>query len=393
MLSDIQSTLKKGKTPLQKAQEKPVKSLLDQEIVNLSDKIQVLRNANNNNGNNGGFNDRAGGNFPQGGFPGGAGGGDFAGGFPGGGNFPRGGLPGGDQAANTNLNSTANALNVQVEIIAELKSDDFIENKLPGFLSPEQVALVKKARADDKTNSTCLSGLLDRASNPLQNGGRGNNNRGNANFNFNNNTKKANGQAFCMTAEATADDRLEPIRKVLAAGNLPLAKDKELIAEVFLKSQIKDLDDALRISLTASFTGNRGGGGLPGNRNNNPQQIIESTTDDIYKKVEAMLEPAQAETLKRWHFDQILSRGGIESLIAIEARQDTPLSDVQITRLTAAWPEVRNQIQTAAKSAKKNMSDKELDNAAMAKILDMIEPPQLASYQAARKYSSQGSSK
>src|SRR3954468_19778806 len=41
MLSEIQSTLKKGKTPLDKEQEKPVKSLLDAEILTLTDQVQL----------------------------------------------------------------------------------------------------------------------------------------------------------------------------------------------------------------------------------------------------------------------------------------------------------------------------------------------------------------
>ena len=72
VLSEIQSTLKKGKTPMDKAQEKPVKSLLDVEIVTLTDKIQLLRNNNNNNQNFGGD------------FGGGR---DFGGGFQDGGGF------------------------------------------------------------------------------------------------------------------------------------------------------------------------------------------------------------------------------------------------------------------------------------------------------------------
>jgi phosphoenolpyruvate carboxylase len=79
-------------------------------------------------------------------------------------------------------------------------------------------------------------------------------------------------------------------------------------------------------------------------------------------------------------------RGGIETLIGIEAMQNTPLTDEQIARVTAAWPELRNQLQIAAKTANKNVSAKELDNAAMAKILDMLEPPQVASYKDALKY-------
>jgi hypothetical protein len=187
-----------------------------------------------------------------------------------------------------------------------------------------------------------------------------------------------------MTAEATASDRLEPIRKELAKGNLPLAKDKETIAEVFMKSQIKDLEDALRATLTASFSGNRGGGNST-NRTTNPQLVIQSATDDMYKKAAAMLNPQQSETLKKWHYEQILARGGIEALIGIEAMQSTPLTDEQIARITAAWPELRTQLQNAAKTANKNVSAKDLDNAAMAKILDMLEPPQAASYQQASK--------
>ncbi len=381
LFSDIQSALKKGKTPLDKSQEKPLRSMLDQEVVNLSDRVQILSKNNNNNFDSGGGGFQGGRDF-GGGFP--PGGGDFPGGFPRGGNNP--GTS--DQAGGGN-NALATTLTVQTEVITSLKNDDFLQNKLPAFLSPEQVALIQKVKAADKENTTCLGGLLDRIS-PLNqnNGGRGNNNRGNFNnFNFNNNAKKTNGQAFCMTAEATASDRLEPIRKELAKGNLPLAKDKETIAEVFMKSQIKDLEDALRSTLTASFAGNRGGGNSI-NRNTNPQLVIQSGTDEIYKKAAAMLNPPQAESLKDWQYDQLLARGGIETLIGIEAMQNTPLTDEQIARVTAAWPELRNQLQAAAKTANKNVNAKELDNAAMAKILEMLEPAQVASYRDALKYGS-----
>ena len=380
LFSDIQSALKKGKTPLDKSQEKPLRSMLDQEVVNLSDRVQLLRQNNNNNSFDSGGGGFQGGRDFGGGFP--PGGGDFGGGFPRGGNNPA--TP--DQAGGGN-NALATTLTVQTEVITSLKNDDFLQNKLPAFLSPEQVALIQKTKAADKENATCLGGLLDRIS-PLNqnNGGRGNNNRGNFNnFSFNNNAKKTNGQAFCMTAEATASDRLEPIRKELAKANLPLAKDKESIAEVFMKSQIKDLEDALRTTLTTSFAGNRGGGNSI-NRNTNPQLVIQAGTDDIYKKAAAMLNPPQAESLKDWQYDQFLARGGIETLIGIEAMQNTPLTDEQIARVTAAWPELRNQLQAAAKTANKNVSAKELDNAAMTKILDMLEPPQVASYRDALKY-------
>jgi hypothetical protein len=364
LFSDIQSALKKGKTPLDKSQEKPLRSMLDQEVVNLSDRVQLIRQNNNNNNN-----------FDSGG-------GGFQGGR--GGNFN--GTP--DQAGGGN-NALASTLAVQTETIASLKNDDFIQNKLPAFLTPEQVALIQKVKAADKENATCLGGLLDRIS-PLNqnNGGRGNNNRGNFNnnFNFNNNAKKTNGEAFCMTAEATASDRLEPIRKELAKGNLPLAKDKETIAEAFMKSQIKDLEDSLRTTLTASFSGNRNGGGNSSNRSTNPQLVIQSGTDEIYKKAAAMLNPPQAESLKDWQYDQFVARGGSETLIGIEAMQNTPLTDDQIARITAAWPELRNQIQAASKAANKNLSAKELDNAVMKKILDMLAPAQIASYQDALKY-------
>jgi len=383
LFSDIQSALKKGKTPLDKSQEKPLRSMLDQEIVNLSDRVQLLRQNNNNNSFDPGGGGFQGGRDFGGGFP--PGGGDFGGGFPRGGNNPA--PP--DQAGGGN-NALATTLTVQTEVITSLKNDDFLATKLPLFLSPEQVALIQKVKAADKENTTCLGGLLDRIS-PLNqnNGGRGNNNRGNFNnLNFNTNAKKSNGQAFCMTAEATASDRLEPIRKELAKGNLPLAKDKETIAEVFMKSQIKDLEDSLRSTLTASFAGNRGGGGNSLNRNTNPQLVIQSGTDEIYKKAAAMLNPPQAESLKDWQYDQLLTRGGIETLIGIEAMQNTPLTDEQIARVTAAWTELRNQLQAAAKTANKNVTAKELDNAAMAKILDMLEPPQVASYRDALKYAS-----
>jgi len=392
MFSEIQSALKKGKTPLDKTQEKPLKSMLDMEVVNLSDRIQVLRNNSNTNS---GFNNNAGG-FPGGGRPDFAGGGfpPGGGGFPpGGGNFPQGGNPpvAGNSAGtpDQNANALANSLAVQVETITSLKNDDFLQNKVPAFLSPEQVALIQKVKSGDKENTTCLGGILDRVSNGLQNNqnqGRGNNNgnRGNANaFNFNNNSRKSNGQAYCMTAEATATERLEPIRKELAKGNLPMGKDKEPIAEAFLKAQIKDLEDALRSTLTANFSGNRGGGGA--NRSNNLQLVVQSTTDSIYKKAAAMLNPPQAETLKKWHYQQILDRSGVETLITIQAMQETPLTDDQIARVTAAWPELRNQQASTAKAAKKNVSDKELDNATMGKVVEMLEPAQITSYQDARK--------
>jgi phosphoenolpyruvate carboxylase len=98
------------------------------------------------------------------------------------------------------------------------------------------------------------------------------------------------------------------------------------------------------------------------------------------------LNPPQAESLKDWQYDQFVARGGSETLIGIEAMQNTPLTDDQIARITAAWPELRNQIQAASKAANKNLSAKELDNAVMKKILDMLAPAQIASYQDALKY-------
>jgi len=411
MLSDIQSALKKGKTPMDKAQEKPVKSLLDAEILTLTDKIQLLRNNNNNNQN---FNDFGGGfpgggdfrgdrGFPGGGFPGGEGfprGGEN---FPRGGeNFPRGGnnpqgqnQPGNQNNQQQQLPAQLAGFPIQIETLTEIKNDDFVDNKLAAFLTPQQAALVQKSKAEDKTNATCLGGLLDHAFNVNQllsgnggGGGRGGNNNNNNNIarilgNLESaNGKKANGQAYCMTSETTASDRLEPVRKVLAAGNLPLAKEKEQIAELFMKSQIQELQDSLRTALTSNFNGNRNGN----NRNNNPQQLIQSSIDNMFKKVEGILTAEQAESLKKWHYNQILTRGGgIDALITLEELQGTPLNENQIARVTVAFTEYRNQLQAAAKAANKNTPAKDLDQSAMTRLLTMLDPPQVASYQDAVK--------
>jgi hypothetical protein len=186
-----------------------------------------------------------------------------------------------------------------------------------------------------------------------------------------------------MAQEATPAERLEPIRKVLAKGNMPLAADKSTIAEVFMKAQLQDLEAALRSGLTNN---NQGGRGNNNNNRNNPQQIIQSTLDGIYKKVEGTLKPEQADTLKMWHYTQMLSRSPIDALIAVNAMQDTPLSDEQVAKVTAAWPELRRQIEDLAKAAKQQITDKQRDSAAMAKILDMLDPPQVVSYQLAKKY-------
>jgi hypothetical protein len=370
MFADIQSTLKKGKTPLEKAQEKPLQSLLDAEVVALSDKIQLLRNNNNNNNQN----------FPN--------------------NFPQNdqarGNRGGNQPANgAQTPQQPNAQAIQVDTITSLKNDDFIATKLSLFLSPEQVALVQKAHADDKANANCLGGLLDRYYNQLQNPNRGNNNNpnfnnqnrnNNTNNNNNNNATRPNGQKYCMTMEATPTERLEPIRKVLAKGNLPLAKDKDMLAEIVMKSELQDLESALRAGLTGGGNNNRGNNN---NRNNNPQQVIQSSMDATYKKVEAMLNPQQAEVIKQWQYTQMLDREGVDRLIAIEAMQDTPLTDEQIAKVTAAWPEFRNQIEQAAKAANKSITAKQRDEAAMNKLVDMLEPSQVASYQLAKKYGPQ----
>jgi hypothetical protein len=352
MLAQIKDTLKKGKTPLEGPQEKQVKSLLDMEIVTLTDKIQLLRNNNNNNNNN--YNNN-------------------------------GGNRGGNNNQQQNQQQSDQA--VKIDTITSLKNDDFIATKLSGFLTPEQVALVQKAHADDKSNSTCLGGMLDRYYQALNNNNRGNNNNNynnNNNNNNNNNQTRPNGQKYCMTAQSTPAERLEPIRKVLAKGNLPLAKDKDMFAEVFMKAELQDLETALRAGLTNNNQG--GGRGNNNNRNNNPQQIIQSSTDNMYKKVEELLKPEQAATLKSWHYTQMLGRSPIDSLIAVNAMQDTPLSDEQIAKVTAAWPEYRDQIQRAAKAAGKNVDSKTVDSAAMTKILDMLEPSQVASYQLAKKY-------
>jgi hypothetical protein len=357
MFKEIQDTLKKGKTPMDKAQEKPIQSLLNMEIVKLTDTIQTLRNNNNNNNQNNSNNSggRGGGNNPQ-------------------------------------QNQQASDQAIKIDTITSLKNEDFLATKLSGFLSPEQVALVQKAHADDKSNSTCLGGLLDRYYQQLNNNNRGNNNQNfnNNNNNQNQNQNRPNGQKYCMTAQATASERLEPIRKVLAKGNLPLAKDKDMFAEVFMKAQLEDLGTALRAGLTNN---NQGGRGNNNNRNNNPQQLIQSSVDGMYKKVEELLKPDQAATLKTWHYTQMLGRNPIDSLIAVNAMQDTPLSDEQIAKVTAAWPELRNQIQQLAKQAGKTYDSKTIDSAAMGKILDMLEPSQVASYQLAKKYGAEAVAK
>ena len=363
MFDEIQATLKKGKTPMEDAQKKPIQSLLNMEIVTLTDKIQTLRNNNNNNGNNS--------NFPQN-------------------EQGRGGRGGANN--NQPQNAQASDQAIKIDTITSLKNDDFLATKLPLFLSPEQTALVQKARAEDKSNSTCLGGLLDRYYQQLNS----NNNRGNQNQNYNNNNNnnnqtRPNGQKYCMTTQVTPSERLEPIRKVLAKGNLPLAKDKDMIAEVFMKAELQDLETALRAGLTNNNQGGRGNNN--NNRNNNPQQMIQSSIDGMYKKVEELLKPEQAATLKTWHYTQMLGRTPIDSLIAVNAMQDTPLSEEQIAKVTAAWPEYRNQIQQAAKAAGKTVDAKTIDGAAMNKILDMLEPSQVASYQLAKKYGAEAVAK
>ncbi|HET9129804.1 MAG TPA: hypothetical protein VFO86_02585, partial [Terriglobia bacterium] len=152
MFDEIQATLKKGKTPMEDAQKKPIQNLLNMEIVTLTDRIQLLRNNNNNNN----------GNFEQ----------------------NRGGNRGGNNN-NQQQNQQQNDQAIKIDTITNLKNEDFIATKLSGFLTPEQVALVQKAHADDKSNSTCLGGMLDRYYQALNNNNRGNNNNYNNNYNNN----------------------------------------------------------------------------------------------------------------------------------------------------------------------------------------------------------------
>src|SRR5882724_6727429 len=56
MVSEIKGILSKGKKPLEKDQENMLKSMLNKEITDLTDRIQLLRNNNNGNFNNGNFN-------------------------------------------------------------------------------------------------------------------------------------------------------------------------------------------------------------------------------------------------------------------------------------------------------------------------------------------------
>jgi len=362
MYAQIVKTLKDGKTPLEKPQEKPLKDLLSTEIVTLTDKIQLLRNNQNNQNNQ---------NFPQG-------------------EQGRGGRGGGQPQANNNpqQNQQQSETAIKVDTITSLRNEDFLNTKLAGFLTPEQVAIVQKAHTEDKSNSTCLGGLLDRYYQQMNSRGNQNQNQNYNNNNNNNNQTRPNGQKYCMTIQATPAERLEPIRKVLAKANMPLAKDKEIFAETFMKAELNDLEAALRAGLTSNNNqgGGRGGNNNQNNRNNNPQQVIQTSIDGMYKKVEAMLKPEQAATLKTWHYTQMLGRTPIDSLIAVNAMLDTPLNDEQITKITAAWPELRKQIQDAARAAGKNVDAKTIDAAAMNKILDMLEPSQVASYQLAKKY-------
>ncbi len=374
MFLDIEAALKKGKTPLEDPQKKPLQSLLNSEIVALTDQIQLIRNGyENNNQNNQQGRGRGGNN---------------------------------NQQNNQQPSQTA----IQVDTITQLKNQDFIDTKLSLFLSPEQVALIKKTAADDKAkNSTCLQGMLDHYYQYVQNPNRGNNNQNNNNQNFNrggnnqnnnnqNNQTRPNGMKYCMAIEATSSDRLDPIRKVLAKGNMPLAKDKEVLADAMMKAELSELQDAFRKDLTGNNNNNNQGGrgGNQNNRNGNqdPRQLIQKTTDNIYKKVETTLNPQQAETLRDWHYTQILGRGGIEALVAIEALADTPLTDEQVAKVTAAWPEYRKKIQDLAKQTNQSITDKQRDSTAMNRILDdFLEPPQIASYKLAVKYGPETGSK
>src|SRR6185503_11131695 len=102
-------------------------------------------------------------------------------------------------------------------------------------------------------------------------------------------------------------DRLEPIRKVLEKGKLPLAADKSNFGEIVMKSELQDLGEALRKGLTNQNQNQNQGGGRGGNQNNqnrnvNFNTIIQTANDAMYKKIEASLKPDQAEVIKKWHY-------------------------------------------------------------------------------------------
>jgi hypothetical protein len=146
------------------------------------------------------------------------------------------------------------------------------------------------------------------------------------------------------------------------------------------------------IDVTGALNG-RGGFGRGGFNRGGPiipdSKSMLSDIRSALNKGKTPLEKSQEMPLKSMRYKEILDRGGIETLIGVEAMQNTPLNDEQIARVTAAWPEFQSQIQEAAKAVKTKLSTKELDNASTAKVLEMLEPAQVASYESARKYDSE----
>jgi hypothetical protein len=84
------------------------------------------------------------------------------------------------------------------------------------------------------------------------------------------------------------------------------------------------------------------------NTNFNPQQEIQTKTDELYDKVAATLTPEQAKLVKKVKYDQMKARGPVDRYRAILEMEGTPLTPEQVTQIQTMLTTQNTAIRAAA---------------------------------------------
>ena len=221
MLLQMKDLLKAKKVPLNKDQEKALKTFLDTETVAMRTELEAqFTNRGNNNGR------------------------------------------GNNNTANTLSEIFTTVTHHNTELLTAIKAD----------LMPDQAALIAKAEKDKKTCTVVLDLFNPQQLQNRNEGNRGGGNRGNQGFNNfpggfdggfdfqggggfdprggnrgnNNFAQQMPDRAFCTTASSTTAERVAPISQILSKGKKPLTPDQEQKVASLIEARVPLMQQEMR---------------------------------------------------------------------------------------------------------------------------------------------------
>lgn len=112
----------------------------------------------------------------------------------------------------------------------------------------------------------------------------------------------------------------------------------------------------------ANNQNNQGGRGNRGGNNFSPEAEIRAKNEELLDKIAASLNPPQGKIVKKYKYDQIKARGGVERYRAIMEEEGTPLTAEQRTQIQALFNSQNQGVrQYAEELAQKEIASKPLE--------------------------------